>query len=380
MKKQTIWILLGLSTLMYSCKKETNTLPSLVLSEYTKSKFTYFDCDAGKFFQGFGAAYLENTSECTPEDVRKMEIWKDKVYILVKDKLVRYNVRHGEEELCYNNPQDYSVKSFDLDTLKQELYWIDGTNNELYKYEMQKDSVLQHFPLPNEAWDHCVCLSNDKILLTTRNYPNNIYYIFDSTNGATQKFQQNIVKKASNRTFPDTLGLSANMTGHDADGVLFKSLLNDTVYQWNGKRFIPKFFCDTDNEGLTYKKRKDNSVSFKDNDMMTLTSLNQVGNWYFLGYKKKIQNGKFYYSGMNLLNRNLSLANESDMAFYITGKTIQLWPKYPYFPNKERTSHFQIYREGASILPPAEIPDHMKGHNNPNDLILNYFTFKFTDK
>ena len=79
---------------------------------------------------------------------------------------------------------------------------------------------------------------------------------------------------------------------------------------------------------------------------------------------------------MNLLNRNLSLANESDMAFYITGKTIQLWPKYPYFPNKERTSHFQIYRKGASILPPAEIPDHMKGHNNPNDLILNYFTFK----
>ena len=58
MKKQTIWILLGLSALMYSCKKETNTLPSLVLSEYTKSKFTYFDCDGGKFFQGFGAAYL----------------------------------------------------------------------------------------------------------------------------------------------------------------------------------------------------------------------------------------------------------------------------------------------------------------------------------
>jgi hypothetical protein len=324
MKKQTIWILLGLSTLMYSCKKETNTLPSLVFSEYTKSPFVYFDCDGGKFYQGFGATYLENTSECTPEDVRKMEIWKDKVYILVKDKLVRYNVRQGKEELCYNNPQDYSVKSFDLDTLKQELYWIDGTNNELYKYEMQKDSVLQHFPLPNEAWDHCVCLSNDKILLTTRNYPNNIYYIFDSTNGTTQKFQQNIVKKASNRIFPDTLGLPLNMTGYDADGVLFKSLLNDTVYQWNGEQFIPKFFCDTDNEGLTYKKGKDNAVSFKDNDMIALTNLDHVGKWYFLRYKKKIQNGKFYPSGMKLLNRNLSLADESDMGFYITGKTIQL--------------------------------------------------------
>jgi len=132
---------------MCSCKEETNTLPSLVFFEYTKSKFVYFDCDVGKLFRGFGATYLENTS------------------------------------------QDYSVKSFDLDTLKQELYWIDGTNNELYKYVMQKDSVLRHFPLPNEAWDHCVCLSNDKILLTIRNYPNNIYYIFDSTNGATQKFQ-----------------------------------------------------------------------------------------------------------------------------------------------------------------------------------------------
>ena len=361
---------------MYSCKEETNTLPSLVFSEYTKSPFVHFDCDGGKFYQGFGATYLENTSECTPEDVRKMEIWKDKVYILVKDKLVRYNVRQGKEELCYNNPQDYSVKSFDLDTLKQQLYWIDGTNNELYKYEMQKDSVLQHFPLPNEAWDHCVCLSNDKILLTTRNYPNNIYYIFDSTNGATQKFQQNIVKKASNRTFSDTLGLPLNMTGYDADGVLFKSLLNDTVYQWNGEQFIPKFFCDTDNEGLTYKKGKDNAVSFKDNDMIALTNLDHVGKWYFLGYKKKIQNGKFYPSGMKLLNRNLSLADESDMGFYITGKTIQLWAKYPYFPNKERTSHFQIYTEGAPILPPAEIPVHMKDHNNPNDLILNYFTFK----
>ena len=60
------------------------------------------------------------------------------------------------------------------------------------------------------------------------------------------------------------------MTGHDADGVLFKSLLNDTVYQWNGEQFIPKFFCDTDNEGLTYKKRKDNAVSFKDNGMVSL--------------------------------------------------------------------------------------------------------------
>ena len=103
MKKLTICVLLGLSTLLYSCKEETNTLPSLVFSEYTKSKFVYFDCDAGKFFQRFGATYLENTSECTPEDVRKMEIWKDKVYILVKDKLVRYNVRQGKEELCYNN-------------------------------------------------------------------------------------------------------------------------------------------------------------------------------------------------------------------------------------------------------------------------------------
>ena len=28
------------------------------------------------------------------------------------------------------------------------------------------------------------------------------------------------------------------------------------------------------------------------------------------------------------------------------------------------------------ILPPTEIPENMKGHNNPNDLILNYFTFK----
>ena len=87
-----------------------------------------FDCDGGKFYQGFGATYLENTSECTPEDVRKMEIWKDKVYILVKDKLVRYNVRQGKEELCYNNPQDYSVKSFDLDTLKQVLSWIIAHN------------------------------------------------------------------------------------------------------------------------------------------------------------------------------------------------------------------------------------------------------------
>ena len=50
MKKQTIWILLGLSTLFYSCKEETK-LPSLVLSEYAKSNFNYFDCDAGKFFK-----------------------------------------------------------------------------------------------------------------------------------------------------------------------------------------------------------------------------------------------------------------------------------------------------------------------------------------
>ena len=128
--------------------------------------------------------------------------------------------------------------------------------------------------------------------------------------------------------------------------------------------------------GIWLCKEKNNAVSFKDNDMMALTSLNQIGKWYFLRYKTKMQNGKFYYSGMNLLNRNLSLADESDMGFYITGKTIQLWPKYPYFPNKERTSHFQIYTEGAPILPPAEIPENMKGHNNPNDLILNYFTFK----
>jgi hypothetical protein len=110
--------------------------------------------------------------------------------------------------------------------------------------------------------------------------------------------------------------------------------------------------------------------------MIALTNLDHVGKWYFLGYKKKIRNGKFYPSGMKLLNRNLSLADESDMGFYITGKTIQLWPKYPYFPNKERTSHFQIFTGGIPILPPTEIPENMKGHNNPNDLILNYFTFK----
>ena len=351
MKKLTICVLLGLSTLMYSCKKETNTLPSLVFSEYTKSPFVYFDCDGGKFYQGFGATYLENTSECTPEDVRKMEIWKDKAYILVKDRLVRYNVRQGKEELCYNNPQDYSVKSFDLDTLKQQLYWIDGTNNELYKYEMQKDSVLQHFPLPNEAWDHCVCLSNDKILLTTRNYPNNIYYIFDSTNGTTQKFQQNIVKKASNRIFPDTLGLPLNMTGYDADGVLFKSLLNDTVYQWNGEQFIPKFFCDTDNEGLTYKKGKDNAVSFKDNDMMALTSLNQVGNWYFVRYKTKLQNVKFYYSGMKLLNRICLLQMDPIWHFTLPERQYSFGPNIHIFPiKKEQVIFKSTEREHLSYL------------------------------
>lgn len=79
---------------------------------------------------------------------------------------------------------------------------------------------------------------------------------------------------------------------------------------------------------------------------------------------------------MKLFHSNLSVKEAYHILFYINRKTIELDPKFPYFPDKERTGFFQIYRKDNShIGGPHEVPDNMKNHKNTNDLILNYFIF-----
>lgn len=375
-------ILLGLiSSLLLSCKEEKSLIyPTIDVVECAKHVWGIWG--DGKYYNGLGAIFLHETSHLVPDDVKELKVYRQKVYLLTSvGELKRFDLKTGQEELLYLG----KIETFDVDTLQQCIYALDKEQKYLYKYDCMKKDMLSRrsVEVKEYPYDGLACLPGGQILLLINSYPNGMYVLVDYEVGTFHVCSMGYKYKSKYTLLPDTFQLKAYVTGVCEQGVLYKHLLNDTVFVWDKEKFKPYALCCMDGEGVTYQEAtffRDEKL-FKRNNMLALTHFDRVNNLWFVGYKSKYERmGKERYNtALALLNEDFSICESNDYIFCLDKKRVVMNRRYPYFVDKERKGVFQIYRKEAhpnhAMGQKVEVFEYLKNHKNPNDLILCYFYF-----
>lgn len=372
---------LVLAILFLSCQKqERSQYPVIDIAKYSEHLWGVWG--DGKYYTGLGTVYLHQTNNLTPDDVKEMKIYRQKVYLLTSaGSLMRFDLKSGQKECHYTG----RFKSFDIDTLKRHIYALDKNQEFLYTYSCLEDSffIRKNISSLGYNYESCIYLSDEKVLLTTNYYPNGTYIITNMRNGNLQQHAVAPKHKSKYTLLPDTFQLKAYTTGICERGVLFKHLLNDTIFIWEKDRFSPFLLCNTSGKGIMHKEAVlwMEEQLFQNNEMLALLRMDEVNDTWFVNYKHKItrKGNEWYLNSLALLKKDFALREMNNYIFCLEKKKIVVNPRFPYFVDKERKGLYQIYRKEAhpfhNMGNEVEVLDYMKTHISSDDLILCYFNF-----
>ena len=374
------YVLLGwMCMILFSCKEiPYSVYPRIDIAEYSKHQWTVYG--DGKHYSGLGAVYLHKTSDITPNDVKDIKIYQQKVFLLTSTgSLMRFDLRSGQKESHYRE----KIHSFDIDTVHQHVYALAESQKSIYKYDFQKDSLLSVKELGHTGheYDGCLYLSEGNLLFPTNNYPNGIYVVLNTNTGKLRSFQSSPKRISQYVSLPDTFQLKSYVTGVSERGVLYKHLLNDTIFVWDKERFIPFAISYTNGEGIAHKEATffQKEQLFINNQMLAMMHLDKVNDVWLVNYKHKYQrkDKEWYSVASALLNEDFSVREMDDYIFCLEKKKIVVNPHYPYYVNKERKGLYQLYRKEAhpndAMGQKVEVFEHMTSHADPKDLILCFF-------
>lgn len=374
------YVLLGwMCMILFSCKEIPHSVyPRIDLAEYSKHQWTIWG--DGKHYSGLGSVYLHKTSDITPNDVKDIKIYQQKVFLLTSTgSLMRFDLRSGQKESHYRE----KIHSFDIDTVHQHVYALAEGQKSIYKYDFQKDSLLSVKDLEHTGheYDGCLYLSEGNLLFPTNNYPNGIYVVVNTNTGKLRSFQSIPMRISQYVSLPDTFQLKSYVTGVSERGVLYKHLLNDTIFVWDKERFIPFAISYTNGEGIAHKEATffQKEQLFINNQMLAMMHLDKVNDVWLVNYKHKYQrkDKEWYSVASALLNEDFSVREMDDYIFCLEKKKIVVNPHYPYYVDKERKGLYQLYRKEAhpndAMGQTVEVFEHMANHADPNDLILCFF-------
>lgn len=354
-----------------ACKPE-KTLPFLDIERMQADNCDLLDDSPGYQIMNYGASFLDSTFRFQPDEIGKMMVYGGNLYLLAKGELRCYEFPSGKLTLRFRSP--HPVISFALDTLDGSLYALDTEQAELLRFS--SDGIKQGgMPLDKSyGYRDISCLGDGRLLLTTDGFPDP--YLF-----RIPAFGQSPVrllspkKERERQLLPDSLACPLEVIGRGGNGLLYKYLLNDTLYMLKGDSCRPLFTCEMGNKKVRLGNKKQ---LLKENDRLCITGIWETKDYWWIQYRCNIlvKEIRYRYTSMGILYKNLSI-KESGYTFFIPDQTIVMNTRKPLYMNEEGTCFVQVYNPEDHLKDgKRELPFNLEQDRDSGNLILNYFYIK----
>lgn len=350
-----------------SCRKTDDVKLEMVdLSALNNINTILLDTSLSKRFADYKAVFLENTTQFSDKDVRKIIRNGNNLFIHVKDELRIYNCSTGKyDKSFFKSNSVCSIVAFDFDVVTNQFFVVSSAEPMLYCYDIF-GSIKFKVPLRSDyVYNDLITIDDNHLLLTTRTIPYPVTFIInivtknvypmDSTNRKNfvpnnEVFENIILKKS-----PLFIRCKNN------NELLIKYMFNDTVFSYTAKGKKPRFYIKKGREGLKFVNKK---KIFANNNQLLLRGMWKLKGDFLIRFgNKKFSSYMLFDSMMNPSLTKIAWFKEKSV-FCINGRSNLLVDEA-----SETLFTIQKIDTDSQIL-----PDYINGYDDKNNLLLCYYS------
>lgn len=341
-----------------SCNNRKKDLPEIDFIKIYKSKIKVYDTNM-IFFKEWGNICIKKELDFDENLIKDIKVYKDLMYILTVSNVIKcYYSKTGLLKNEYTLAD--SIIDFDLDTLNMNLSILTSASLSLFN---DKTLLIRQINLKKtNSFSRCIFVDK-KILLISNSLPQCYYLLLDSICDYNNMKFDLYESNSSNQIIKPLF-----FVGNDHHSILYKNILNDTIYRFDKDRFIPFIKCSIGKFKIMLKQNE----KYKDNARFRVLNMWHINNYWFVSYTYRMNYNKkkIDWNGLAILDNDFKII-ESDFDSYLIGKSIYFDGKQILYINKENNTFYQIYKQTKSKM---YIND--SDHSLSDSISINYFKVK----
>ncbi|OFY45138.1 MAG: hypothetical protein A2X18_14510 [Bacteroidetes bacterium GWF2_40_14] len=384
MRKLGIILSLLSIIILYNCSDDKKNLKVIDLQKFNKDKIVSLEDRYNEYFKEYKAVFLEKTDSFSQNDVKQIISIENEVYILVKNKIRRYNLITGLLDVTFQTQDaNYDFISFDIDRDSKIVYALEAKSTKIISQDTLGKQIDEIKLDPAYKYDKLVFLDKTHLLLTTCSLPVPVTFVADLREGNVKQIDYPSKKSFTpDKELYDTI-LSkiapVNIITKSDSGVLVKYLFEDIVYRYkfDTKDSVILVNIDKANRPKLIKKKVKSKAG-----QMALTGLWQLSEDKWLvrwnhefKHKEKLITIKLFTicnNQMEVYNNTVSY-NTTIMEWYLPGTVFSIGAYDLIYINSIERKLFKVMN---SNLPGINLPPYLAENPTQNNLILCYFILK----
>jgi len=369
---------------LYNCSDSNKNLKVIDLQSFSKDKTVVLEERYNEYFTEYKAVFLEKTDSFSQKDVKQIISIENDVYILIKNKIRRYNLITGLlNDTFQTKDVNYDFISFDIDRDSKIIYALEAKYTKIICLDSLGKQIDEISLDTAYMYDKVVILDRSHLLLTTCSLPVPVTFVADL--GERKVIQIDYPSKKSftpDKKLCDTI-LSkiapVNIITKSDSGVLVKYFFDDIVYRYKIDSKDPVFLVNID------KANRPKLIKMKvksKEGQMALTGLWQLSEDKWLvswniefKHKEKLITIKLFTicnNKMEVYNNTVS-HNTTIMEWHLPGTVFSIGAyDFIYVNSVER----KIFKVMDSNLSGIKLPPYLAENPAQNNLILCYFILK----
>ncbi len=289
MKNSIIYYIL-LILLISSCKKTDDLKLKIIdLRAFNNINTVLLDTSLSKRFTEQKAVSLENTTQFSEKEVRKIIRIDNYLYIQIKNELRIYNCSTGKCDKSFYKGTPYcSISAFEFDNTNNQLFVVSSKNPMLYCYD-KTGNIKFKIPLRlGYEYDDLIRINDNNLLLTTRTIPYPVTFIINTITWDVKAIDSTTKKifTPNDKIFREIILNKSPLYIHSRSNreLLIKYIFNDTVFAYTSHGKIPKYYLYKGRDGLKYANKK---KIFAKNNQLSLTGLWNLKGKYLIRFGNK---------------------------------------------------------------------------------------------
>lgn len=342
--------------LLLSCSKKTDTIPVIDLKKIYLSKLKIY-YDSMKYYDFWGIININKGEFINEDNINDIKIFNNHIFIqCTNNKIYQYNAENGSMIKEFNTNSNSPLLSFDIDTTNMNIALLDADKLIIYD---KNSSLVKNINLDKHNYTTCQYIDNNKVILISNHVPEIVYSTID--------IKDNIITTIdSNKKNELKLNTKSHCIGKDSNILIYKNILNDTIYKFINNKFEPYIKGDIGKYKIIYKGEK----QLNKNAIFRILNLWHINDYWFIqyNYSFKFKGKNINYTGLAIYDNKFNML-ESDVDSYINGQCLYLDSTLDMFVNKENNTFYQVYKNKKS-----------KWYNcdkkNPDSICINYFKVK----
>ena len=388
MKKYTL--LGSLLCLLLSCS-EPPTLQEIDLKRLIDLEIAVFHLPEQNF-SPFGSMFLEQTEGVSPGEVKQLLLFEDKVYILYAQALHSFDFASGTRNPQFA-PEDgaWEIVDFDIDSLQQRIYAIDGKQQKLLCLDMQGREQFAMALSPEHEYYHLRIIDSEHLLLTINSMPVAVSQIVNLPQKSLRTLEHPVKNSFTlNAEQLQSLKQVAPLYlfSRSGEGLLAKYIFNDTIFRYTAQDREPVFYTAMNSGKLQWEK---GPKLFKNNKQAALYGLWRIWDDQWLcKVRQKKDNRIFPFlvlcdTLMTPYEKNPSMDHPENGLMWENANTRQyFWinGNTDMFVDEDKRIIFTLVEYDAKRTVAMDkkivlkLPDNLVNHPNKKELMLCYYKLK----